>query len=128
MLNWHKRRVQHCITNALDNRKYCAALFIDLSKDFDTVDHAILLCKLSLIGLGWDACRWFHDYLKDRGQAVRVDGIQLEPLELVKGVQQGSILSPLLFTLYINNIGDEIRKCKMYLYADDTHVLYRFNG
>ena len=70
-----------------------------------------------------DACRWFHDYLKDRSQAVRVDGIQSEPLELVKGVPQGSILGPLLFTLYINNIGDEIRKCQIHLYADDT-VMY----
>ena len=58
------------ITNALDNRKYCAALFIYLSKAFDTVDHAILLGKLSLIGLGSDACHWFHDYLKDRSEAV----------------------------------------------------------
>lgn len=63
-------RVVNDITNALDNRKYCAALFIDLSKAFDTVDHAILLGKLSSIGLGLDACRWFHDYLKDRSQAV----------------------------------------------------------
>ena len=96
-------------------------MFIDLSKAFDTVDHAILLGMLSSIGL--DACRWFHDYLKDRSQAVRVEGIQSKPLELVKGVPQGSILGPLLFTLYINNIGDEIRKCQIHLYADDT-VMY----
>ena len=108
-------RVVNDITNALDNRKYCAALFIELSKAFDTVDHAILLGKLSSIGLELDACRWFHDYLKDRSQAVRVDGIQSEPLELVKGVPQGSILGPLLFTLYINNIGDEISVKLIYM-------------
>lgn len=72
--------------------------------------------------LGLDACRWFLDFLKDRSQAVRVDGIQSEPLELVKGVPQGSILGPLMFTLYINNIGDEIRKCQIHLNADDTAI------
>ena len=114
--------VVNYITNALDNRKYCAALFIDLSKAFDPVDHVILLGKLS-IGLGLDACRWFHDYLKDRSQAVGVDCIQSEQLELFQGVPQGSLLGPLLFTLYINNIGDGIRKCQIHLYADDT-VMY----
>ena len=81
------------------------------------------MCKLSSITLGLDACRWFDNYLKDRSQAVRVDGIQSKPLELVKGVPQGSILGPLLFTLYIINIGDEIRKCQIHLYTDDT-VMY----
>lgn len=111
------------IANALDDRKHCAALFVDLSKAFDTVDHAILLSKLSSIGVGTDACRWFYDYLKDRTQAVMVDGVKSDPLQLLKGVPQGSIIGPLLFSLYINNIGDDVRYCKFHLYADDT-VMY----
>ena len=99
------------IANALDEGKHCAALFIDLSKAFDTVDHDILLSNLSFIGLGPDACRWFSNYLMDRTQAVMVDGVKSEPLALLKGVPQGSIIGPLLFSLYINNIGDSIRKC-----------------
>lgn len=111
------------IANALDDRKHCAALFVDLSKAFDTVDHAILLSKLSSIGVGTDACRWFYDYLKDRTQAVMVDGVKSDSLQLLKGVPQGSIIGPLLFSLYINNIGDDVRYCKFHLYADDT-VMY----
>jgi hypothetical protein len=54
----------------------CAALFVDLSKAFDTVDHDILLNKLSSIGLSSDACSWFHDYLSDRTQAIVIDGVK----------------------------------------------------
>ena len=54
------------LLNAVDTKIKCAALFVDLSKDFDTVDHAILLNKLSSIGLSSDACSWFQDYLRDR--------------------------------------------------------------
>uniref|UniRef100_A0A673ZIM1 Reverse transcriptase domain-containing protein n=1 Tax=Salmo trutta TaxID=8032 RepID=A0A673ZIM1_SALTR len=115
--------VVNYIANALDDRKHCAALFVDLSKAFDTVDHAILLSKLSSIGVGTDACRWFYDYLKDRTQAVMVDGVKSDSLQLLKGVPQGSIIGPLLFSLYINNVGDDVRYCKFHLYADDT-VMY----
>ena len=73
------------IANALDDRKDCAAMFVDLSKASDTVDHVILLNKLSSIGLGTDAFRWFHIYLNDTTHAIRVDGSNLSSLSYVKG-------------------------------------------
>ena len=61
------------IVNALDAKKSCASLFIDLSKTFDTVDHSVLQKKLSRIGLGYTACLWFQSYLSDRTQAILTD-------------------------------------------------------
>ena len=76
---------------------------VDLSKAFDTVDHAILLIKLSSIGLSSNTCSWFHDYLRDRTQAVMMDGVKSGFLEVHKCVPQGSILGLVLTTIYIKH-------------------------
>ena len=93
--------VVNYIANSLDDKMNCATMFVDLSKAFDTVDHAILMNKLSSIGLDTDACRWFQNYLNDRPQAIKVDVVKSEFLELHKEVPQDLILGPLLFTIYI---------------------------
>lgn len=110
------------IAIGLDNRKSCAAMFIDLSKAFDT-DYGTLLNKLSSIGLGSDVCLCFNNYLHEWTKAIMADGIKSEFLELQKGVPQGSVLAPLVFVIYLNNINDSMRHFLIHLYADDT-VLY----
>jgi hypothetical protein len=88
------------LVKTLDTKMKCATLLVDLSKSFDTVDHAILLNKLTSIGLSYDTCSWFHDYLSDRTLSIVVDGVKSEFLEVHKGVPQGLILGPILFTIY----------------------------
>ena len=111
------------ITTELDRKQKCAAIFIDLAKAFDTVDHAILVKKLASIGLDSMACSWFQNYLTNRTQAITVGDVKSNFLEVRKGVPQGSILGPILFTIYINDISKNIHHCKSHFYADDT-VLY----
>ena len=116
-------KVVNDIAYALDNKQDCVALFIDLSKAFDSVDHALLLNRLAEIGLDRKACKWFKNYLSDRSQAVVADGHKSEFLNISKGVPQGSILAPVLFTLFINDFNSSIVNSAVHLYADDT-VIY----
>ena len=111
------------IVSAVDNKKQCAALFIDLSKAFDTVNHSLLLRRLQNIGCDSNSLKWFHNYLSDRQQYVRAGKAQSAPLPITNGVPQGSILGPVFFTIYINDIAKEITNCNIHLYADDT-ILY----
>lgn len=111
------------IVSAVDDHKYCAALFVDLSKAFDTVDHSLLLERLSSIGCDPIAQRWFHNYLSGRQQCVKAGNAQSAFLMLTKGVPQGSVLGPILFTIYINDIVQALNTCRVHLYADDT-ILY----
>ena len=97
-------------------------MFIDFSKAFDTVDHDILLKRLGNIGLSGQAVAWFENYLSDRTQCVQFRGKKSEFLTVHKGVPQGSVLGPLLFALYINNVGRGVPKASFHFYADDTII------
>ena len=99
------------------------AVFIDLRKAFDTVNHARLLSKLPIYGIKNKELCWFERYLFARKQIVSYDGALSEIQTISCGVPQGSILGPLLFTLLINDIDENLRQCEMTLYADDS-VLY----
>ena len=92
----------HC---ALDNKLHCESAFIDLSEAFDTVDHVVLEQRLKYCGITGHALDWFINYLSNRTQCVMADGCKSESIEVCSGVPQGSILGPLLFILYINNMG-----------------------
>lgn len=94
-----------------------------LSKAFDTVDHDLLLDRLRSVGLSDYVISWFKTYLKGRTQCVQVQGIKSDSKEVVRGVPQGSVLGPLLFTIYINCLDANIEKAKFHFYADDT-VIY----
>ncbi len=109
------------IVSTIDCKESCAALFVDLSKAFDTVDHTILLKCLSKIGMSVNAIEWFKNYLSSRYQCVTCEGIVSGEAELIVGVPQGSILGPLLFTIYINDICTNI-DAAVHLYADDTII------
>ena len=81
--------------------------FLDFSKAFDKVPHNLLLHKLETFGFNNKLLNWFTDYLSERSQSVIVEGKQSENLPVTSGVPQGSILGPLIFTLYVNDISDE---------------------
>ena len=100
------------------------AVFIDLSKAFDTVDHARLLSKLSIYGIKDREMSWFSSYLFNRKQYVAIDGQSSEMQPISCGVPQGSILGPLMFILLINDIESILKLCNIILYADDTVLFY----
>jgi len=112
------------ITEALDNNETIIGLFLDFSKAFDTVDHNILLSKLKLYGVKNTSLNWVHSYLSDRHQYVQYQNVKSSLLKVLCGVPQGSILGPLFFLLYINDM-DNISKLLFYiLFADDTNAFY----
>ena len=98
-------------------------LFLDLKKAFDTVDHAILLTKLRYYGVETASINWFTSYLENRQQVCYANDITASIDYVTCGVPQGSILGPLLFLIYINDIS----KCLDYgvarLFADDTNLI-----
>ena len=97
-------------------------ILLDLQKAFHTVDHSILLIKLKASGIGSDMLRWFHSYLSDRHQLVDVSGTHSATASLTCGVPQGSILGPLLFLIYVNDMSAVVKN-KLLLYADDSGIL-----
>ena len=112
------------ITGAIANKEHVVGIFCDLSKAFDTLNHAILLSKLSHYGIRGQPLLWFKDYLTNRKQYVTFNGFDSDPLSVQCGVPQGSILGPLLFLLYINDITNTSSLLSFVLFADDTNIFY----
>ncbi len=111
------------ILDNMDKGAVTGAIFLDLSKAFDTVNHSILFSKLSKAGFNDATVTWFNSYLYQRTQVTRVDNATSSAKYVSVGVPQGSVLGPLLFILYVNDLPSYIKKCKVTMYADDT-VLY----
>ena len=96
-------------------------LFLDFLKAFDTVPHVRLIHQLKSFGITSKACGWIEAFLKNRLQKVRVNGEESEWAEVLSGIPQGSILGPILFSLFINDLPDGIRSL-ISLFADDTKI------
>ena len=111
------------ITNATDNKKFVIGTFIDLKKAFDTINHNILITKLEQYGIRGVVLNWVRSYLERRQQFVMMDGSKSECLDIVCGVPQGSVLGPMLFNMYINDICNVSKSLKFILFADDTNIL-----
>ncbi len=118
--------VNHAILKAMDNKMLTALVLLDLSKAFDSINHNILLQKLEFISASESSLRWFSSYVKGRSQVVRIGSTLSSPLNLTHGVPQGAILSPLLFSIYLNDLPLSPRSSSLESYADDSKVFLSF--
>ena len=109
------------LTKNLDNSLTSCAIFLDLAKAFETVSHDILLRKLEKYGFRGNTLKLLTSYLKDRYQFVKLGSAKSEISLIEFGVPQGSILGPILFLLYINDLADNTNLF-VKLYADDTFL------
>lgn len=117
------RKVVYFILNALDESKKCASIYCDLSKAFDCLRHDILLFKLKYYGFDDVEYNMMQSYLDNRSQVVTVNNINSERGKVDIGVPQGSILGPVLFLIYINDLAKCLPEWTFVnLFADDTHV------
>ena len=112
------------IRQALDERYIGCGIFVDLQKAFDTVDHEILLSKLDYYGIWGISNNWFKSYLSNCKQFVSINGYDSELAEIKCGVPQGFFLGPLLILLYINDLNQATKFCKVNQFADDTTLLH----
>ena len=108
------------INKKMDTKLPTLVAYIDFRKAFDCVQHVILLDKLDQLGLGKAVIDWVESYLSDRCQRVFANGIRSSFQSITQGVPQGSVLGPLFYIIYANNISNVINKCEIALYADDT--------
>jgi len=106
----------------MNNGLITASCFLDIQKCFDTIDHKLLLQKLQRYGIRSNILKWFDSYLSDRRQQVICNGVMSNPVDISIGVPQGSVLGPLLFLLFSNDIVNFVPGARINCYADDVVV------
>ena len=112
------------INDCFNQNKYTLGVFIDLSKAFDSVDHNILLKKLSLYGIKNKSFKWFSSYLSNRKPFIQAGDIKTSYEDIICGATQGSILGPLLFIIYVNDLSDVSKILEPIVFADDTNLFF----
>ena len=112
----------NCITEAIDKGIITDVIYLDFAKAFDSVPHKRLTYKLSKYGVTGNLLHWISDFLSKRRQCVRVNSELSEWESVISGVPQGSILGPVLFIFYINDLPTDII-AKLLLFADDTKLI-----
>jgi retron-type reverse transcriptase len=110
--------------SALDDNKFIAAILMDLSKAFDCLPHNLLMLKLEAYGLSENSLKLLKSYLENRRQRIKIGNNYSEWDTLIKGVPQGSILDPVLFNVFINDIFHFVQDSTIYNYADDNALSY----
>ena len=116
------------IRKALDDGNIDCGVIVDFQKAFDTVDHQILLAKLNHYGIRGVSNDWFKSYLSNHNQHVSINGYESGLAAINWSVPQGSVLGPVLFLLYINDLNQAIKLCKVHHFADDTNLLCLSNS
>ena len=113
----------------IDNCQCIDVVFIDFAKAFDSVSHKKLISKLSEYGIRGNLLNWIEQFLKDRKQQVVVDGECSNVGDVISGVPQGSVLGPLLFLIYINDLYPNLKElCDISLFADDCKLFINYNS
>ena len=110
------------VTQAIDTNNIVDTIFFDFAKAFDKIPHDILINKLALYGISGLVLRWIADFLTDRFQKVRIGNFSSASLPVSSGIIQGSVLGPLLFNLFINDIDTSLKYCSILKYADDVRI------
>ena len=110
------------VIKGFEERKFTLCVFLDLSKAFDTIDHKTLLDKLHNYGIRGTALEWFRSYLSNRKQYVIYNNHKSDILDIKYGVPQGSVLGPLLFIIYMNDLQNVLKSANAILYADDSNL------
>ena len=129
---WHSTetalmKLTDVILKAMNNKQLTAVVLLDMLKAFDSLDHGILISKLEDVGTSVSALKWFKSYLTNRCQSVCINCTLSDTLEVTNGVPQGSILGPLLFNIYINDLPSAPQHCPADGYVDDTKLYTCFS-